>query len=187
MSSKLFGQESLMKPVTLARCWSPLWLFHSWGQDTEHQVHVKSNSLCTVSFPSRDWKLSTECILESTGGARAIHLGTRVLEELCLQMPWLHLSTSFWSQVLISIHLALSLRFGVGALFHIKPIVFFFCLKIYQIAHGTPLSCILRMLSNASGKTAVTEGVFLTVYLCCVNVYVIHVCGRILAMACLYS
>lgn len=153
------------------RCWSPLWLFHSWGQDTEHQVHVKSNSLCTVLFPSRDWKLSTECILETTGGARALEF-----LENCLQMPWLHLSTSFWGQVLIFTHLALCLRFGVGALFQIKPMVFFFCLKIYQIVHGTPLSCILRMPSNASGKTAVTEGVFLMVYLCnaCVWAHTCH-------------
>lgn len=115
------------------------------------------------------------------------HIWALEFLENCLQMPWLHLSTSFWGQVLIFIHLALCLRFGVGALFQIKPMVFFFCLKIYQIVHGTPLSCILRMPSNASGKTAVTEGVFQTVYLCCVNVYVMHVCGRILAMARLYS
>lgn len=84
-------------------------------------------------------------------------------------------------------HLTLCLRFGVGPLFQIKPLVFFFWLKIYQIARGTPLSCILRMLSNASSKSAVTEGVFLTVYLCWVNVYAVHVCGRTLAMARLYS
>lgn len=145
MSSKLFGQESLMKPVplALARCWGPLWLFHSWGQDTEHQVPVKSNSLCTVLFPSSEWKLSTECILETTGGARAMHLGTGVLfGELCLQMPWLHLSTSFWSQVLVFIHASL------------PSLTSYFVLEIWSrgfVSDQTP--SFLFLLENISDST----------------------------------